>query len=73
MLGHKNKYHAMTISSLIMNWSIARINNYEDITMVEANTASRSLNRFTLCIIVSGSHIVHRLSPAALLDWRRAN
>ena len=56
-----------------MNWCIYRINNYRNITTPEANTASRSLNRFTLCMMVSRRHKLSRLSPTALLDRRRAN
>ena len=53
-----------------MNWSIDRINNYEDVTTVEENAASRSLNRFTLCVMASMRHALSRLNAAALLDWR---
>ena len=57
----------------IMNWSIDHVNNHVDATTLEDNTASRTLNKFTLYIMVSRRHTLSRLSPAALLDWRSSN
>ena len=57
----------------IIDWSIDRIKNYVDMTMLEENNPSRTLNKFTLCMMVSMRYELSSLSPAVLLFWRHSS